>query len=247
MIEIENLTKTFQTKNGTVEALKNGWLKVENGSICGIIGMSGAGKSTLLRCMALLERPTEGRILLDGIDPSVLSPAQLLETRRRIGIVFQGYHLLAQRTVEKNIAFPLEIIGTPKQEIRRRTEELLKMVGLEEKAKAYPSQLSGGQRQRIAIARALAASPDVLLCDEPTSALDSLTTQSILELLEQINRECGVTIVIITHEIGVVRAICDQVAVIDEGVFAEQGSTQKVFSAPQKRITRQLLGEGGIA
>ena len=244
MIRIEQVTKVFETKGGQVRALKNVSLHVPPGEICGIIGMSGAGKSTLLRCMALLEQPTEGTVAMDGVRCDRLNKHQRLQLQRRIGIVFQGYNLLAQRTIARNVALPLELARTPKKQIQEKVAQLLDTVGLLDKAEAYPAQLSGGQRQRVAIARALAAGPKVLLCDEPTSALDRLTTQAVLELLQRINREYGVTIVIITHEIGVVRAICSQVAVIDEGVFAESGATEQVFSAPQNQITRQLLGEG---
>lgn len=244
MIEIQNVTKTFETKGGQVRALKNVSLTIPQGNICGIIGMSGAGKSTLLRCMALLEQPTEGHVVLDGVRCDTLKKSELLALRRRIGIVFQGYNLLAQRTIAKNVAFPLELAHTPKEAIGRKVDALLRTVGLADKAQAYPSQLSGGQRQRAAIARALAADPKVLLCDEPTSALDGLTTQAVLELLQQINRQYGVTIVVITHEIGVVKAICNQVAVIDEGNFAEAGDTARVFASPQNSITKLLLGEG---
>ena len=244
MIRIEQVTKVFETKGGQVRALKNVSLHGPPGEICGIIGMSGAGKSTLLRCMALLEQPTEGTVAIDGVRCDRLNKHQRLQLQRRIGIVFQGYNLLAQRTIARNVALPLELARTPKKQIQEKVAQLLDTVGLLDKAEAYPAQLSGGQRQRVAIARALAAGPKVLLCDEPTSALDRLTTQAVLELLQRINREYGVTIVIITHEIGVVRAICSQVAVIDEGVFAESGATEQVFSAPQNQITRQLLGEG---
>ena len=244
MIRIEQVTKVFETKGGQVRALKNVSLHVPPGEVCGIIGMSGAGKSTLLRCMALLEQPTEGTVAIDGVRCDRLNKHQRLQLQRRIGIVFQGYNLLAQRTIARNVALPLELARTPKKQIQEKVAQLLDTVGLLDKAEAYPAQLSGGQRQRVAIARALAAGPKVLLCDEPTSALDRLTTQAVLELLQRINREYGVTIVIITHEIGVVRAICSQVAVIDEGVFAESGATEQVFSAPQNQITRQLLGEG---
>ena len=244
MIRIEQVTKVFETKGGQVRALKNVSLHVPPGEICGIIGMSGAGKSTLLRCMALLEQPTEGTVAIDGVRCDRLNKHQRLQLQRRIGIVFQGYNLLAQRTIARNVALPLELARTPKKQIQEKVAQLLDTVGLLDKAEAYPAQLSGGQRQRVAIARALAAGPKVLLCDEPTSALDRLTTQAVLELLQRINREYGVTIVIITHEIGVVRAICSQEAVIDEGVFAESGATEQVFSAPQNQITRQLLGEG---
>lgn len=240
MIEIKNLSKTFEGSS-QVNALKGINLSVEDGKICGIIGMSGAGKSTLLRCISMLEQPTSGRIEIDGQDIFQLKGAQLLKFKKSLGVVFQGYHLLMQRTIRGNIAFPLELLKTPKAEIDRRVDELLELVGLSDKGEDYPSQLSGGQCQRVAIARALASEPKVLLCDEPTSALDPLTTRSILRLLEEINRRLGVTILIITHEIGVVRSICSQVAVIDGGTIAEQGETAQVFANPQSQATRQLL------
>lgn len=240
MIEIKNLSKTFEGSS-QVNALKGINLSVEDGKICGIIGMSGAGKSTLLRCISMLEQPTSGRIEIDGQDIFQLKGAQLLKFKKSLGVVFQGYHLLMQRTIRGNIAFPLELLKTPKAEIDRRVDELLELVGLSDKGEDYPSQLSGGQCQRVAIARALASEPKVLLCDEPTSALDPLTTRSILRLLEEINRRLGVTILIITHEIGVVRSICSQVAVIDGGTIAEQGKTAQVFANPQSQATRQLL------
>lgn len=240
MIEIKNLSKTFEGSS-QVNALKGINLSVEDGKICGIIGMSGAGKSTLLRCISMLEQPTSGRIEIDGQDIFQLKGAQLLKFKKSLGVVFQGYHLLMQRTIRGNIAFPLELLKTPKTEIDRRVDELLELVGLSDKGEDYPSQLSGGQCQRVAIARALASEPKVLLCDEPTSALDPLTTRSILKLLEEINRRLGVTILIITHEIGVVRSICSQVAVIDGGTIAEQGETAQVFANPQSQATRQLL------
>ena len=232
MITIQNLTKTYHTKSGEVEALRGISAEIRDGDIFGIIGLSGAGKSTLLRCIALLETPTSGSISIDGRDLSSLRGRQLTEHRRQIGVIFQGYNLLMQRTVSGNIAFPLEIAGVPKAEIRRRTEELIHLVGLDGKADAYPSQLSGGQCQRVAIARALANNPKVLLCDEPTSALDSFTTKAILDLLSDINQKLGVTIIIITHEIGVVKQICSQVAVIESGRFAEYGVAAEVLAAP---------------
>lgn len=246
MIEINNLTKTFGV-DGSVKALDNVNLTISDGDIFGVIGMSGAGKSTLLRCIALLERPTSGNICIDGQSMQELKNIELIKIRKQIGVIFQGYHLLMQRTVLKNVMFPLEISKIPKEDAQKRAMELLKMVGLEDKASAYPSQLSGGQKQRVAIARALAVNPKFLLCDEPTSALDSLTTRSILELLKQINRDLGVTIMIITHEIGVVRSICNKVAVIDNSTLIEVGDTREVLSHPQSDITRLLLGqtEGG--
>lgn len=240
MIEIKNLSKHFDSAS-RVDALQNVNLTVEDGDICGIIGMSGAGKSTLLRCISMLETPTEGSIEIDGKDIFSLKGRELLELRRQMGVVFQGYNLLMQRTIYKNIAFPLELVKTPKQELEKRVVELLELVGLSDKAQMYPAQLSGGQRQRVAIARALASNPKVLLCDEPTSALDPLTTRSILKLLQQINRTLGVTILIITHEIGVVRSICNRVAVIEAGSIAEQGKTEQVFANPQSQAAKQLL------
>ena len=240
MIEIKNLSKHFDSAS-RVDALQNVNLTVEDGDICGIIGMSGAGKSTLLRCISMLETPTEGSIEIDGKDIFSLKGRELLELRRQMGVVFQGYNLLMQRTIYKNIAFPLELVKTPKQELEKRVGELLELVGLSDKAQMYPAQLSGGQRQRVAIARALASNPKVLLCDEPTSALDPLTTRSILKLLQQINRTLGVTILIITHEIGVVRSICNRVAVIEADSIAEQGRTEQVFANPQSQAAKQLL------
>ncbi len=242
MIEIKHLTKTFQDKSGPITALRDVNLSIEKGDIFGIIGMSGAGKSTLLRCLSTLETPTEGSISLDGVDYSSLSGQQLIELRRRMGVVFQGYNLLMQRTVLQNVMFPLSLAGVPKEKARERAMQLLQMVGLENKAASYPAQLSGGQKQRVAIARALSTSPEVLLCDEPTSALDSLTTKSVLELLYDINTKLHVTIVIITHEIAVVKAICNKVAVIDAAEFVECGSTKEVFADPKSDITKLLLG-----
>ncbi|MDD3244389.1 MAG: ATP-binding cassette domain-containing protein [Eubacteriales bacterium] len=244
MIQIENLTKVFEAKDEVV-ALQGINLQVNKGDIFGVIGMSGAGKSTLLRCIALLEQPSEGRVIVDGVELSSVKGRALIELRKSIGVIFQGYHLLMQRTVAQNVAFPLELNRMPRAQIHRRVSELLELVGLSGKADAYPSQLSGGQKQRVAIARALANNPKMLLCDEPTSALDSFTTKSILELLRSINRDLGVTIIIITHEIGVVRAICNRVAVINEGVFVEQGDTKEILDTPQSGITKLLLGIGG--
>lgn len=203
--------------------------------------MSGAGKSTLLRCIAMLETPSSGSIEIDGRDIFSLKGKELLDLKKSLGVVFQGYNLLMQRSIRQNIAFPLELIKMPKDQIAKRVDELLCLVGLSDKAEEYPSQLSGGQRQRVAIARALASNPKVLLCDEPTSALDPLTTRSILKLLREINHTLGVTIVIITHEIGVVRSICNKVAVIDAGEIAESGLTKEVFAAPQSQAAKQLL------
>jgi D-methionine transport system ATP-binding protein len=240
MIRIKNLSKTFD-KSCNVDALKNVNLSIEAGDVCGVIGMSGAGKSTLLRCIAMLETPSSGSIEIDGKDIFSLKGKELLDLKKSLGVVFQGYNLLMQRSIRQNIAFPLELIKMPKDQIAKRVDELLCLVGLSDKAEEYPSQLSGGQRQRVAIARALASNPKVLLCDEPTSALDPLTTRSILKLLREINHTLGVTIVIITHEIGVVRSICNKVAVIDAGEIAESGLTKEVFAAPQSQAAKQLL------
>ena len=240
MIRIKNLSKTFD-KSCNVDALKNVNLSIEAGDVCGVIGMSGAGKSTLLRCIAMLETPSSGSIEIAGRDLFSLKGKELLDLKKSLGVVFQGYNLLMQRSIRQNIAFPLELIKMPKDQIAKRVDELLRLVGLSDKAEEYPSQLSGGQRQRVAIARALASNPKVLLCDEPTSALDPLTTRSILKLLREINRTLGVTIVIITHEIGVVRSICNKVAVIDAGEIAESGLTKEVFAAPQSQAAKQLL------
>ena len=240
MIRIKNLSKTFD-KSCNVDALKNVNLSIEAGDVCGVIGMSGAGKSTLLRCIAMLETPSSGSIEIDGKDIFSLKGKELLDLKKSLGVVFQGYNLLMQRSIRQNIAFPLELIKMPKDQSAKRVDELLCLVGLSDKAEEYPSQLSGGQRQRVAIARALASNPKVLLCDEPTSALDPLTTRSILKLLREINHTLGVTIVIITHEIGVVRSICNKVAVIDAGEIAESGLTKEVFAAPQSQAAKQLL------
>ena len=241
MIRVSGLTKVFSA-GGEVVALHDIRLDVDKGDIYGIIGMSGAGKSTLLRCINLLETPTQGSVVVDGKDTSRLRGRELIEHRKTVGIIFQGYNLLMQRTVADNVSFPLELSRTDKATRKARVAELLELVGLSDKANSYPSQLSGGQKQRVAIARALANNPRILLCDEPTSALDSFTTKSILGLLKEINRQLGVTIVIITHEIGVVRAICNKVAIINEGSFVEQGETDKVLVSPEHPVTKLLLG-----
>lgn len=244
MIQIEHLTKVFS--EGSADecvALKDVSFTIADGDIFGIIGMSGAGKSTLLRCLSLLESPTSGRILQDGVDISTLRGKALIDAHRKTGVVFQGYNLLMQKTVADNVGFPLRLAGKKKAEIAPRVAELLELVGLADKANAYPAQLSGGQKQRVAIARALASNPEVLLCDEPTSALDSLTTKQMLALLKDINAKLGITIVIITHAISVVRTICNKVAVIDASQFAEGGETKTIFEHPQSNITRLLLGK----
>lgn len=241
MIRIQSLSKTYQVPGGTVDALKGIDLEIQKGEIFGIIGMSGAGKSTLIRCMNLLERPTSGSIEIDGQDVTGLSNKALRQMRHSVGMIFQQFNLLMQSTVAKNIAFPLEITGADKQTAENRVKELLEIVGLADKAGAYPSQLSGGQKQRVAIARALAANPKVLLCDEATSALDPMTTDSILDLLKQINQQMGITIVIITHEMEVIRKICSRVAIIDGGVIAEQGEVTEIFTRPKTAAARQLF------
>ncbi|MDE7169513.1 MAG: ATP-binding cassette domain-containing protein [Mucispirillum sp.] len=242
MIKIDGLCKRFKSGDNTVIALNNINLELFDGDIFGIIGMSGAGKSTLLRCITLLERPDSGSIYIDGSDILSLGDSELRNARRKMGVVFQNYNLLMQKTAAKNVAFPLEITGVPKNIINRRVQELLKLVKMEDKAESYPSQLSGGQRQRVAIARALATNPEALLCDEPTSALDSLTTKQVLNLLKEINKSLNTTIIIITHEISAVKAICNKVAVIDKGEFAETGDTKQIFSNPESEITKMLLG-----
>ncbi len=241
MIRIESLTKTYGVPGGTVDALKGINLDIKQGEIFGIIGMSGAGKSTLIRCINLLERPTTGSIQIDGQDVTGLSKKELRQMRHSVGMIFQQFNLLMQTTVEKNIAFPLEITGTDKGQAAKRVKELLEIVGLSDKANAYPSQLSGGQKQRVAIARALAANPKVLLCDEATSALDPMTTDSILDLLKRINQEMGITIVVITHEMEVIRKICHRVAIIDGGIIAEQGEVADIFTNPRTQAAKKLF------
>ena len=242
MIRVTDLTKVFHGGEADVTALSGINLTVGQGDIFGIIGMSGAGKSTLLRCIALLEMPTEGKIEVEGVDISKMQGKELTRLRKSIGVIFQGYNLLMQRNVLHNVCFPLELDGMKKAEREKRAMELLEIVGLADKAKSYPSQLSGGQKQRVAIARALANNPKILLCDEPTSALDSFTTKSILNLLQDINCKLGVTIIIITHEIGVVNAICNKVAIINHGTFVEQGDVSTVMVNPASPVTRMLLG-----
>ena len=241
MIELKHLGKIYSSASGSVEALKDVNLTIADGEIFGIIGLSGAGKSTLVRCINLLERPTSGEVWVDGQNLTALSQKELLQVRRQIGMIFQGFNLLEQRTVLRNVCFPLEISGTPKAQAKSRAEELLKIVGLADKAQSYPSQLSGGQKQRVAIARALATNPKYLLCDEATSALDPNTTRSILELLREINKTLGVTIIVITHEMKVIDQICDRVAVIDKSCIAEEGKVAEVFTNPQSDIARELV------
>ena len=241
MIKIENLSKTFHTADGSVEALKNVSLDIAKGDIFGIIGMSGAGKSTLVRCINLLERPDEGTVTIDGVDLGSLRKKQLRSLRREVTMIFQGFHLLMQRTCLKNVCFPLELAGYSRQDAQKRARELLETVGLLDKANAYPSQLSGGQQQRVAIARALATNPKVLLCDEATSALDPTTTNSILELIQEINQKTGITVVVITHQMSVVEKICRHVAILDGGEVAEQGEVTDVFSHPRSEAAKRLV------
>lgn len=240
-ILIENVSKSYISKDGSVQALKNVNLAIESGDIFGIIGMSGAGKSTLVRCMNFLEVPTEGTVSIRGKALSDLSEKELRKEREKIGMIFQHFNLLMQKSVLENICFPLYIQGKRKAEARKRAMELLRIVGLEDKAKAYPAQLSGGQKQRVAIARALASDPKILLCDEATSALDPNTTKSILELIKQINRDLGITVIVITHEMAVIEAICDRVAIIDHSQIAESGRVSEIFSEPKSKIGRQLI------
>ena len=241
MIVLKELCKTYSSASGDVEALKDINLTIQDGEIFGIIGLSGAGKSTLVRCINLLERPTSGSVIIDGEDITTLPRPALLKMRRKISMIFQGFNLLEQRSVLRNVTFPLEIAGVGSQEAREKALGLLKVVGLEEKAAAYPAQLSGGQKQRVAIARALASDPRYLLCDEATSALDPNTTRSILELLRQINQELSVTIIVITHEMKVIDQICDRVAVIDQSRIAEEGRVSDVFTNPKSQIARELI------
>jgi D-methionine transport system ATP-binding protein len=241
MIHIQNLYKTYATPHGRFEALKGIDLNIEQGEVFGIIGPSGAGKSTLVQCINLLERPDQGSITLGGQSLTGLSEAQLRAERRRIGMVFQGFNLLARRTVYANVALPLEIAGVPKADIPARVEHLLELVGLSHLRDRYPSQISGGQKQRVGIARALANKPDVLLSDEATSALDPETTHNILALLRDINRKTGVTVVMITHQMEVVREICDRVAVLSQGEVVEVGPTHEIFAAPRHDVTRAMV------
>ncbi len=242
LIDIQGLGKVFRDGTGQVHALQDVDLTVYSGDIFGIIGMSGAGKSTLLRCLCMLEEPTSGKILLAGQDVARLQGQARRAASRKMGVMFQGYNLLMQKSVAQNVAFPLKLVPHEKEAVRMRVAELLQLVGLSGKARAYPGQLSGGQKQRVALARALATNPSVLLCDEPTSALDSLTTRSVLDLLSDINKKLGVTIIIITHELSVVKSICNRTAVIDASRFVEVGGTEELFSRPQNPVTRQLLG-----
>ena len=245
LIQIKDLVKTFSTKDATVNALNNINLDIEQGDIFGIIGMSGAGKSTLVRCINYLEKPTSGTVIIDGKDLSTLSENELRKLRQEVSMIFQHFNLLMQRTVEDNVRFPLEIVGMNKEEAKAKVSELLELVGLSEKAKAYPAQLSGGQKQIVAIARALATNPKILLCDEATSALDPTTTKSILQLLKDINKQFGITIVMITHQMSVVEEICSHVAIIDNGNLVEKGTVEDVFTKPSTDVAKKLVYQGG--
>lgn len=240
-IEVKHLTKTFEQKGIVVEALKDINLNIEAGDIYGIIGMSGAGKSTLVRCLNYLEKPTDGQVIIAGQDLGALSEKELRKQRSDIAMIFQHFNLLMQKNVLDNVCFPLLIQKVNKKEAKERARELLQIVGLSEKEKAYPAQLSGGQKQRVAIARALASNPKILLCDEATSALDPQTTASILDLLKQINKDLGITIVIITHQMAVIREICNRVAIIEHGVLVENGLVEDIFNHPKSQAARELI------
>lgn len=241
MIKLTNVSKTFHTEKGIVQALTNVSLEVEKGEIFGVIGYSGAGKSTLIRCVNLLETPTSGTVEINGTDVTKLSENELMQVRRKIGMIFQGFNLLKTATVYDNIAIPLRLMDVAKQEIEHRVDKYLRIVGLEDKRDAYPSQLSGGQKQRVAIARALAQEPELLLSDEATSALDPETTDSILELLLTINQELGITILLITHEMHVIQKLCDHVAVMEKGEVIEQGRTVDIFANPRHSTTKRFV------
>jgi len=245
VIEIKNLYKSFISKDTAVEALEDINLTINEGDIYGIIGMSGAGKSTLVRCINYLEQPTSGTVIVDGKDLSKLSDKDLRELRHKVSMIFQHFNLLMQRNVRDNVRFPLEILGIKKEEANKKVAELLEIVGLSDKADAYPVQLSGGQKQRVAIARALATEPSILLCDEATSALDPSTTDSILKLLKEINEKMNITIVMITHQMSVVEDICQKVAIIDNGHLVETGAVSDVFTRPTTEVARRLVYQGG--
>ena len=241
MIRLEHVSKTFATKNGDVHAVRDVTLQIAEGEIFGIIGFSGAGKSTLVRCINLLERPQSGKVIVDGKDLLALDAAQLRETRKKIGMIFQHFNLMRSRTVAQNVAFPLHKSGLSKAQIKEKVSSLLALVGLSDKADVYPSQLSGGQKQRVAIARALANDPKVLLCDEATSALDPQTTRSILRLIRDINRKLNLTVVLITHEMAVVKEICGRAAVMEEGHIVEEGDIVELFTRPVAEVTRSFI------
>lgn len=241
MIELKNLSKTFKTKENIVHAVRDANITINDGEIFGFIGYSGAGKSTIVRCINLLERPTTGEVIIDGVDLTKLSDKELRKKRKDIGMIFQQFNLLRSLTVFDNVAFNLKNRGLKKDEISKRVRELLSLVGIANKEKSYPSQLSGGQKQRVAIARALANNPKVLLCDEATSALDPQTTSQILDLLKELNKKLGITVVIITHEMHVIKSICDRVAVMEDGYIVEAGEVFNVFSNPKKQISKDFV------
>lgn len=242
LIEVRNLRKVYAVPGGEVVALDGIDLSIHRGQIYGIIGMSGAGKSTLIRCLNRLDTPTDGQILIDGKNILAMNGKELMAMRRKVSMIFQSFNLLMQKTVARNVRYPLEIAGVPKSKANARVKELLRLVELEDKADAYPIQLSGGQRQRVAIARALASDPEVLLCDEATSALDPMTTQSILTLLQDINQNLGITVVLITHEMAVIRQICNRVAILDGGHIAEEGTVDDVFVHTRSAAGKRLFG-----
>lgn len=241
MICVSHISKSFETKAGIVEALDDVSFEVEKGEIYGIIGLSGAGKSTLIRCLNLLEKPDKGEIIIDGDNLLELSDRQLREKRRKIGMIFQSFNLLMQDTVLDNVCFPMEIAGVKKSEARKKALDYLKIVGLESKAKNYPSQLSGGQKQRVAIARVLASNPEILLCDEATSALDPETTKSILKLIKDINREYNITVVLITHEMAVIQEICNRCGVLSDGKLVEENTVEQLFRYPKTQAAKRLI------
>ena len=241
MIELRNLSKLFTTTDGPVDALRHINLTINDGDIYGIIGMSGAGKSTLVRCINMLEKPTEGSVLMDGRDMGTLSEKELRQARRQITMIFQGFNLLMQRTCLKNVMLPLRFGGTDRNAAEKKAKELLELVGLPDKANSYPAQLSGGQQQRVAIARALATEPKVLLCDEATSALDPKTTHAILDLIREINKKLGITVIVITHQMSVVQEICNRVAILEHGTVVEEGTVTEVFANPRAQATRNLI------
>ena len=241
MIKIENLSKTFSVADGTVEALKNVNLTINDGDIYGIIGMSGAGKSTLVRCINMLERPTEGKVLIDGCDMGALSAKELRSARRSITMIFQGFNLLMQRTCLKNICFPLELAGVKRSEAKKKAMELLETVGLPDKANSYPAQLSGGQQQRVAIARALALKPDILCFDEPTSALDPELTGEVLKVIKSL-ADSNMTMIVVTHEMSFARDVANKIIFMDEGKILEEGSPEDIFENPKHERVRDFIG-----
>ena len=246
MIELKPIPKVFPPADGELTALHDVNVTIHDGDVYGIVGMSGAGKSTLVRCINLLERPTSGQVVIDGKDLCVMPAKELIQQRRSISMIFQQFNLLMQRTCLKNICFPMEIAGVKAADAQKKAKELLEIVGLPDKADAYPAQLSGGQKQRIAIARALASDPKILLCDEATSALDPKTTQDILKLVKDINQRLGITVVVITHEMAVVEEICTHVAILDHGVLQESGTVEDIFSNPQTEAGRRLVYPNGV-